>query len=57
MAEKMVMEINLIFLNGDVNKYIISNSDAHRYVKYKVSCGNNGDVRPGRCGGPEGHEM
>jgi hypothetical protein len=26
----------LIFLKSDVNKYFISNSDAHRYVKYKV---------------------
>ncbi len=33
MAEKMVMQTNLIFLNGDVNKYYILNSDAQTYVK------------------------
>ncbi len=33
MAEKMVMQTNLIYLNGDVNKYHILNSDAQTYVK------------------------
>jgi hypothetical protein len=36
MAEKVVMQINLIVLNGDVKKYYILNSDAQRYVKCKV---------------------
>jgi hypothetical protein len=42
MAEKMVMQINLIFLNGDVSKYHISNSDAQRSVAAKV--GNFGGI-------------
>ena len=27
------------------------------FSPYGYKLGNNGDVRPGRCGGPEGHEM
>jgi len=33
MAEKMVIQTNLIFLNGDANKYYILNSDAQTYIK------------------------
>ena len=33
MAEKMVMQTNLIFLNGDANKYYILNGDARTYIK------------------------
>ncbi len=33
MAEKMVIQTNIIFLNGDANKYNILNSDAQTYIK------------------------
>jgi hypothetical protein len=33
MAEKMVMQTNLIFPNSDANKYYILNSDAQTYIK------------------------
>ncbi len=33
MAEKMVMQTNLIFPNGDAYKYYILNSDAQTYVE------------------------